>query len=228
MLGNCVIWYRGDLGVTTTTGTSTVLTWADQSGTGDANKNLTAVNSPTLKAGDTNYAGQTTLTFTAASSTYMTSGSFLSAIAQPNTWVIIGHTPTSLAYQIIIDANDRVSGQYVGRTNAANTIIQSVGVGLSTAGTWSAPSVVLGEFNGASSKIFINNLTTAAITGNAGSGAGSSENSLTVGSQDAAWGPVNYWDGSVAEIIGFSGLLSIAAKAQLRKYIQGRYGIPVT
>jgi hypothetical protein len=47
LIAGCVAWYRGDLGISVSSGTSNVSTWNDQSGTNDTNKNLTAGVSPT-------------------------------------------------------------------------------------------------------------------------------------------------------------------------------------
>ncbi len=46
-----------------------------------------------------------------------------------------------------------------------------------------------------------------------------------MGSQFAGF---NYWDGSLAEIIGFSGILSATQKLQLRQYLNGRYAFSLT
>ncbi len=120
-----------------------------------------------------------------------------------------------------------VSGQQITRTAASKIQIMSVSTPLAVSDAWNAPGVVLAEFNGLLSNIFYNNFTTAAATGGAGSGAGSSQNSLTVGASDAAWGPGSYWDGTVAEIIGYSGILSAASKSRLRNYLRGRYGLAI-
>ncbi len=66
LLGGCVIWYRGDLGITLS-GTG-VSQWNDQSGTNDSHKNLTGTNIPGYNSADSNYNGQPTLTFIAANS----------------------------------------------------------------------------------------------------------------------------------------------------------------
>jgi hypothetical protein len=82
---------------------------------------------------------------------------------------------------------------------------------------------MLAEFAGTGA-LYFNDFTTARTTGNDGT---SAQQSLTVGSKSAFGGIGNYWDGTIAEIIGYSGLLSATAKAQLRQYIRGRYAITV-
>ena len=225
LLGNCIIWYRADLGVSLS-GTS-VTQWNDQSGTNDSHKNLVAVNDPTYTVSDSNYNGQPTILMASANSTYFTTTAFTSPITQPNTWIVVGHVPTSAIYNCIMDSNDTISGQQLTRSNAGSIGMMSDSVKLSASGNWNTPGVCLFEFNGVSSKLYYNVFSSPTATGNAGSGAGSSQNSLTIGASDAAWGPGNYWDGPVAEIIGYSGVLSTTAKLRLRTYLSGRYGLVI-
>jgi hypothetical protein len=161
---------------------------------------------------------------------YMTSAAWVTPLTQPDTWVIVGHTVSSTLYEVAMESNDMTTGQNISRTAANELEIATTAVlTTSTTGSrsWNQPSVLLAEYNSTQSKIYFNNFTSPDVTGNAGSGASSGQGSLTIGSSDHAWGIGNYWDGTIAEIIGYSGLLSATAKAQLRQYVSGRYGITV-
>ncbi len=230
LIAGCVAWYRADLGIVLSPGTATILNWNDQSGTNDANKNLTAGVSPTLNVGDANYMGQTTVSFVRASGTYLTSGTWTSALAQPDTWIVVGHTTSASQNEIAIESNDGAShGQNVMRTSANELQISATtALTTSTSGTslWNAPSVLLAEFQGTLSKLYFNNFTTPLVTVG-GPGGNASQPSLTIGSSDKSIGLGSYWDGTMAEIIGYSGTLSSTAKAQLRQYLRGRYGIAI-
>ena len=225
VLPGCILWYRADLGVNL--GGTSVLNWNDQSGTNDSNKNLTSVNAPTYTLADSNYNNQPTVLFANASSTYMTSTSFVTPVNQPNTWVIVGHIPTLSTVLVALASNDLTSTQQIARNSTLSEITMTANsTTLGASGTWSTPGVVLTEFYGASSALYYNNFTTP-TTGSVGTGAGSGLNSLTLGSSDAASGSGDYWDGPIAEIIGYSGILSSASKAQLRNYLRGRYGLAI-
>jgi hypothetical protein len=226
-LGGCVFWARADRGLGFT-GT-TISTWADQSGVVDSHKLLTSQGAtfPTLTFADSGYANQSSILFTRASSTYMTSGVWASAVNQPNTWVVVGNTGAITLGEAVLDANDMSTGQNIGRNPGNQISIASAGTALTWANNWNTSSAVLAEFNGVSSNIFYNDFTTAKVTGNAGSGPTSGQGSLTVGSSNAAWGPGNYWGGPVAEIIGFTGILTTTQRALLRKYLNNRYGLSI-
>src|ERR1700722_7818186 len=79
------LWLRSDKGVSLSGGS--VSAWADQSGTGDSNKNLIGAGgsaSPTYNSSDSSYNNYPSINFTATSSQYMNSvGTWTSPIAQP-------------------------------------------------------------------------------------------------------------------------------------------------
>ena len=223
LIAGCVAWYRPDLGVTVSPGTSSVTNWNDQSGTNDVNKNLATGVSPTLNVSDASYMGQPTISFVRASGQYLKSGGWASPVSQPNTWLIVGNTASTSLGEAAIDANQIGGGQNIGR-DGGNNVYTNAGTVFTWPNAWSSASVALIEFNGGSSKIFFNDFTTAKATGPAGA---AGQGSLSVASSNVALGAGNYWDGTIAEIIGYSGLLNATAKAQLRQYIRGRYGITV-
>jgi hypothetical protein len=224
LIAGCVAWYRPDLAVTLAGGTSSVTGWNDQSGTNDSNKNLTTGVSPTLNVSDASYMGQPTISFVRASGQYLKSGAWSTPVTQPNTWIIVGQTVSSSLGEAAIDANQVGGGQNVGR-DPSNNVSISAGGALTWANAWSSASVALVEFSGGSSKIFFNDFTNAKAVGAAGA---AGQGSLSVASSNVALGAANFWDGTIAEIIGYSGILSATSKAQLRQYFRGRYGITVS
>lgn len=227
LIPGCVAWYRADLGVAVNSGTSNVTGWNDQSGTNDANKNLATASGtqPTINLADANYNGQPTINFVKLSSTYMKCGTWTTAVSQPNTWIVVGHTSAS-GSDAAMDGNDPAGGQNVGR--GSGTIWISATTGLQWSNSWGSPAATFAEFNDIGvnhhSKIYFNDFTNAKTTGVTGS---VGQTSLTVASSNAALGPNYFWDGPIAEIIGYSGLLSSTSKAQLRSYLRGRYGIAI-
>ena len=83
---------------------------------------------------------------------------------------------------------------------------------------WAAICV---DFNGASSRIYANNFTTADSAGNAGTGA---IDSVKIGQSQAG---TNSLDADIAEFFGVDGAVSQAARDAARDYINARYAIGV-
>jgi hypothetical protein len=50
---------------------------------------------------------------------------------------------------------------------------------------------------------------------------------MTLGSHNQASGGGSNWDGDVAEIIAYSGILAPKDKSRLRNYLNGRYGLSI-
>ncbi len=230
-LPGCMLWLRADLGVTLdTTGTGNVQQWNDQSPIGDPNKNLTqatSANRPGYKPSNASYNNLPTLTLASASSLSMASGLWATVVNQPTTWVFVAHNTGSHAvFEYLMDGNNLNEAQACGLNVTPAVFIYASATYLNYTNAWSSPSVVLGEWNGASSNIYFNNITGAAQqSGSVGTGASSGQGGMTLG---AHFGAGNYWDGSVAEIIGFSGLLTAKQKFQLRQYLNGRYALSLT
>jgi hypothetical protein len=231
-LAGCVLWLRPDMGIALGS-EGGVATWADQSMTGDSNKDVsqaTGTMQPAFNASDANFNGQPSLYFQASASQVLVSGTWSAMLSQPDTWVVVaynnsGGPPYSL--QSVFSANDDENAQSV-RRNATPTIELYGGTGpgfLDAPGThaWSAPGVVLAEFNGANTSIYFNNLTTPLVTGLCGS---KGMQNFIVGGDAVG----EDWTGGVAEIFGYSRLLSSSEKSRLRAYLNYRYAFspPVT
>ncbi len=225
-LASCAFWLRADLGLTFTN--AAVTQWADQSNSKDPNKTLTAgPTAPTLTLSDATYGNQPTMKM--GSNAYMTTASWATTLVQPDTWIVVGHPANTGAIQVALESNDRVSGQNIEQ-NASNVISIATSSTLASTTAWSSPGVALVEFNGASSNIFFNNFTTAVKSGTIGSGAGTGQASLTLGSADIAWNAagLNFWNnGTIAEVIAFSAVLSTTQKQLLKRYLNNRYSLAI-
>ncbi|HSQ66096.1 MAG TPA: hypothetical protein VLM85_22900 [Polyangiaceae bacterium] len=228
-LAGCVLWLRPDLG-TALNGTATgVATWNDQSGTGDPNKNLTAGSvNPTLTASDASYAGRATIQIAnSPSSFFQNTTTWATTLSQPHTWVLVGHRNQNNATNYFMDGNAGGFAATVIGTSAAQ-ITMNAGGSVTTTGTghdWITPSAFLGEFNGASSKLYFNSFTNLTQSGNAGT---VNFNQLCLGAHSQGFGGGSPWAGTIAEVIAFSGLLPTSAKARLRSYLNARYGLSIT
>lgn len=222
-LGNCVYWIRPDCGLTFSG--ATITKWANRSGS-DPNKNLTtqSATGPSCNFLDPSFNSTPTVLFTAASSQYMTSGSWATQDNQPNTFVVVGKRSSSASQMDAMDGATNGFGQVVAGSAGASCSIFA-GSTLTGGGDWTTPRMVLAEFNGTSGAIWYNTLTSASASGAVGS---AGFDALSLASHNPAFGASNFWDGQIAELIGFSGLLSAAQKALLRTYLNNRYGLAIS
>jgi len=225
LIPGCVFWIRADLGITPVTSLN-VTGWADQSGSNDPNKDLVSGVNPALVLADANYNNQPTVNF--AGSAYMTTPSWATQLVQPNTWVIVGNPGRAGFLQVAIESNDKVSGQDISQT-AGNDVQIFTSSGFVSSSTMPTPGVILAEFDGATSNIYVNSVT-APTAGTVGVGGTTGQASLTLGSSDIAWNPagLNFWDGKFAEVIAYNAILTANQKGLLRSYLRGRYGMTIS
>ena len=193
---------------------------ADQSGTGDANKNLaqsTWSEQPTLNVSDSAYNNQTTLSFTAASSQEMVSGTWATQLDSPLTAFFIGESAIGVNNGYLLD-RDSSSFQLL-MIDSANDIYMHGSAFIFSGTPISAdPRVICGVLNGASSAIYVS-AKTAAVVDDAGSG---NIATLVVGQAES-----QYLQGKIAEVIIYSRALSASEVAQVLTYAGQRYGITI-
>ena len=216
----CQLWLRADLGVVNSGG---VIQWNDQSGTRDGNKNATASGTakPTFNSRNPSYSGMATIDFNGTTN-YMQSGIWATALTQPFTDFIVCNTTVAanllvldgIATQTSINNNSGLLETYAGSTN----LVDLVDVWNSSVG------VVCAVFSGASSAIYFNSLS-AKATGNPGTTA---RNGTTIGGYSGAPGNTsNSWNGSIAEIITYNGILAQSEINTIIGYLGRRYNIPI-
>lgn len=230
-LSGLLFWVRADLGVTIGTGVSA---WADQSGTGDTNKNLvqgTGANQPTFNASDAGYNNKPTLTFDGTNDV-LVSGAWAASQASPFTVYIVGNTNGADGQYLFSASGALDQGPWgFGRDNTgAGGTLGSLSVynGAqinSTSGSapvLSAASVISVVFNGASSAGYVSMFSTSYVSGNAGS---ESIIGFRVGSRRDGAGLLN---GKVAEVAIYSSAHDAATRTTVMTYLGTRYGITVT
>lgn len=217
-------WVRADRGITPGSG-SNVAGWADQSGTGDAHKNLaqaTGSAQPTLVASDAGYGGKPTISF-AGASILLASQAWTSALVAPYTIFVVGHT-----------TDNSTSNDYFFDTLTGTVQLNDLfGTGMALFagagplnwgghGTLNHPSLIVCIVNGASSSIAINTRT-AGKTGDAGS---TSLTSLVLGNLHGG-GAANTLNGKIGEIGFYSGVASAGSIDTYATYVTSNYGIAV-
>ncbi len=205
-------WYRGDLGVTLNG--STVSTWSDQSGVGNHLTQASASSQPTFNAANSNFSNQPTLDLD-GSNDWMSGGA---SYAEPNTIVVCARNSGSgSAYHVLCDG----SGSNLRLMRVEITSQQLIVYGGSSLGdgTWTTNSKhsVAGVFNGASSSVRMDSVTTSGA-----SGAGASTG-FTLGAAGGGAGSIP-WQGSIAEVLMYNRALSTTELDRIFSYLTGRYG----
>jgi hypothetical protein len=208
-----VAWYRADLGITIATGVSA---WADQSATGDANKNLTQVVAGrqfTYSTSDAALGNAASIQGGATKS--IQSGAWGASLSQPLTILWSGIASTT-AEQIVVQTGGAL---FVESTPATATCTANAGLNLVGTGTnLTAKHVGAVEFNGASSAIYVNSRTAA----NSGAtGAGTVPNIFVGNVSDGGALP---WLGSLHELVFINRILSASELAKLMIYMGARIG----
>jgi hypothetical protein len=225
-------WYRADLGITIGTGVSA---WADQSGTGDANKNVTqgtAANQPTFNASDGAYNSKPTLSFDDTNDVLI-SGLWSSSLAQPSTIYLVGNTNGGDAeYMFARAANAHLGVEIWGRDNTGSGgTLGSLAAGcsggqiVSTSGSapvLSSPSVIAVVVNGVSSNGYVNSFNTTFCSGNLGT---DPLQSLRFGSRSD---DLAFLGGKIAECVIYSGAHDVSTRTTVMSYLGSRYGISIS
>lgn len=234
-------WLRADLGVTV----QNVSEWDDQSGANDPNRNFVATvvaNQPTVNVSDPLYNDQATIDFASADVQVMfMSGLWSNApISQPFTLVVVGND----------DAIFNAHRPWVGDSNVNQWYMASfpnpltaptvpffgssegtgIGTNLITTTVDAGQRVIyMSEFNDPSSTIRINEQSAEPLT-QAGGGPPFSTDETVLGqlTLGGAFGTANTFNGKIAELVAFRGLLSPANKSSLLTYLSSRYDISVT
>jgi hypothetical protein len=228
-----VWWLRADLGITLAT--TKVATWADQSGRGDANRNVsqgTDANRPTYNTTDAAFNNQPTISFTAASSHFLPGvGNWSATYTQPVTFGVIGTATASASNAFFLGA--RAGSEYMDiYKTTANRPASLVGTVPGTieqvATPLASPCVILISVGAGSDGVF--RLNSRSHVGSSTGGAAYTAtsvgaNGMTVGRRSIA--ALQYLDGKVAEVFMWNKTLNVGEVNKLMNYVTARYGIAV-
>lgn len=220
-LSGLAAWYSADKGITLNG--STVSGWADQSGTGDSNKNLsqgTGTKQPTYNASDPAYNNRPTLSFAHASSQFMQSGTWSSALSAPITAFIVANGDPAIGSGFLGDQSVKLF-ELLSINNSNDVYLYGGAFLVSLTTLTINPRVIAGVMNGASSAIYVS-AKTAKNTGDTGSGG---IGQLFVGLEGA--GGSSYLQGKIAEVIIYNRALLASEIAQVLVYCGSKYSISI-
>lgn len=221
-LSNLKLWLRSDLGVTE----GSTFTWADQSGLGDSNRNAvqaTAANQPTVDPTDPHFNGKPAIVFTGAQ--VLNTGTWSAALSQACTWYAVFRPGDNSAQRTVTDGIGGSNRQRISTTITTGVVNMYAG-GTARDGTATIANstvVMCVVFNGASSSVYVNNITTADVTANPGT---NSLTGLKIGQDQGGSGSA--LEGRIAELAAFSGAHSEATRRKMMNYLGARYGIAIT
>lgn len=219
-----VFWLRADAGITKD-GSDRVSQWDDQSGTGDANKNVTqgtGGNQPLWNASSANFNNLPTLSFDNTRGDHLISGNWGVAMPSPATWVVVGritaYNPSG--FTILIDSKavgSRQAAYYVTADNKLNWYAGAVATGAAIALPHTFANIVVFDTTG--------NAYQTAQTPTAGNSGAQTLAAISIGiNYDQTSSPFH---GEIAEIMGFDRELTAPEVADLFTYINARYGIAI-
>lgn len=207
--GGLLLWLRGDRGVTPGTG---VAAWADQGASGFIFSNASGPAQPTVAA-NASYNNQLVLTASAAAFQMLTANTPITP-AQPFTAYTLFNVPAPSGFQAILGggAGCTISGVTSGLpyTFAGTLVSGGTGVG--------APQLVCTIQSGGNGTIYESNSVTP-VVGPAACGVGAITTMTLFGNA----GATALVSGSIAEVIMYSGVDSLAQRQQIRDYVNLRY-----
>lgn len=141
-------------------------------------------------------------------------------LAQPTTWLLVAKANGSIGASVGQNVFDgSTNRQAIFRLAGTDRISAFAGSTASVDGTWgtSTQRLVGAEFNGSSSRLFIDGAVSPAV--NPGTG------SYTYGSVGTFDGSLAQWNGNICELLLFSRALTTAERQRIERYLAARWGI---
>ena len=217
---NCLAWYQFDRGCVLLNGTGVSIAY-DQAISGDAARIATQdtqLNQPTFTASDADFAGHGSVTLTGNQS--LVTGTWNAARAVTTDYYVIKTPAASSTYYNLTDSADGGANRHSFSYGPGAAVSMYAGAQVvSSAVATSTVAIVCAVFNGASSKIYVNNATTPIATGNCGAQAFSA---LRLGNYQGSYP----FTGKASLISLFNGVESddlIAARMRYLGRMYGRY-----
>lgn len=217
-------------------GSLEVTSWADQSGSGDPNRNVapTGTDKPALVAADALYNGQSTVgTFNkagVANDCRLRSLGTWSATFSAFTIIVVGHATGGGVNRYFTHEQNSDYISIVG--NVGSSVVRAYSgtatVFLQSGPTPTTPRFMIAEYNGASSKLFVDSFSAPSATGTL--------DASTLGNAPVYLGSypssaTTYGVDAIAEVIAYASLFStwpVADQRTLGAYLNSRYGRSVT
>jgi len=219
-MDNCELWLDAGRGITLSG--SNVTGWADQSGNGNDVAQDGSNGIPDYVSSSAEINGRACVHFTQASSEYLMNASFV--LAHPITTFVVferDSLATNGRYVFALGNTEdpciAINGDDKDEARAQTPFVAGLIYGAAADDAW---SVYTALYNGAASKIWTNN--SLIDSGDIGAGAAIK---IFLGSYDGNSTADHYFDGSIAEFIIYSRVLSESERSYVERYLMGKYGI---
>lgn len=209
-----LVWWVDAASITGLVDGDPVATWTDKSAS-LANVTAAAAARPTYKTNILN--SKPVVRFNGSANVMATANSSAPASAQPTSMFIVGNF--NATNDVMIDAVTNLTHQ-IDRPTTPGAYRMYAGASLQDTNDDSSTHVFLFNFNGATSKIWVDGVLTT--TGNAGAGALAG---VTLGNRGGG-GPY-FLDGDLAEICIYNSTLSQINRDLVVDYLAARWGITV-
>lgn len=217
-LPGCLLWLRADLGITSP-GANRVSAWADQSGNAHHALQIVGAAQPLLVASDPAYNSQATLSF--AGGAWMATAAWTSALTQPCTIYVTGDAGAGTDDAEFYDGSGPGNRISVYARYSTAYAMAYCGGAIAGAGACDDPSLLCTSHNGATSNIYRNNALIAS-----GDNGAQSTDVFTVGGYPG--GIANLLNGTVREIVAYSGLHDAATRLLVSQYMIAKTGITLS
>ena len=209
-IAGCKLWLRADQGITVD-GSNNVSQWNDLSGNGfNFSESISA---DRLAYHTSGFATNSTayLANSNSGNQFITINNAALELSQPFTIIWVGSVTATASVQKMVSS----SASFIGTNGTSNDFEISSGTVLASSTTVTSPCVVAFVSNGASSAGYVNNSSSAVVSGNAGAGKLTSNGILSIGGSL----------GSHAEVLVYNSALSTANLGTIFSYVATRYGI---
>lgn len=196
----------------------TVAAWTDQSTQGWNVSQSTAGLQPIYKARNAAFNNLPSLEWEASNTASLTTG-LVTTVAQPITWWIVG-VATDSSNRTLIDNASGASRNHISAQSSPSVHVNAyAGTSTSWAQSLTSPFAISVEFNGTSSRAFINGTLGPTLSpGTAGS------SGLTVGVDQSGGG--NYFRGSICEVFAVTKIPDGHERRAVDAYLRAKWGTP--
>ena len=216
-------WVRADLGVTIATGVSQ---WNDQSGWGDSNQKLvqaTGANQPAFSASVAALGNKPSLNFNGTSHFMTSASTWATPQPQPFTAFAVAQLAAGGGFGFVMDSYPGSHQTSIQQNGGVWQIYAGNAVVNDAAGANPLNPCAIGAFfTTPSDYMWVNKHPTAAVAHDAGT---NNLTGMTVGGYE---GGGDYWKGYIAEIIVYTGSLTLQDFNSVMNYLGGRYSINIS
>ena len=180
---------------------------------------------PVYTASDSDFNGHGSGTFNVHSSCMLSTGTWATALPAVCSWFMVFKLPATFnTYNIVADGDVNLRQNMTIQQSSGTRLVMHDNIDLISVGTYSANQIVVvcAEFNSSVSKLYVNDFTNAAASGNTGT---QRPTLVNLGNYIQGGYPCN---GKIAYVAIINGALDAWAIDRYGKTLGEKYGVAVT